>query len=123
MSLILLSMIYLLIYPIFSCLLDIVGARFHCAICANVDICSNCESAGLPGNLEAPDGGHDSSHIMIKVRRSAVQSYPINSINFPIITDSLTHKCGGHGKCESTGTVSLAGAEGIRTGACLVRDV
>ena len=46
---------------------DIVGARFHCALCDNIDICSNCESAGLPGNLTAPDGGHDSSHIMIKV--------------------------------------------------------
>lgn len=49
------------------CLLDIVGARFHCAICDTVDICSNCESAGLPGNLTSPDGGHDSSHIMIKI--------------------------------------------------------
>ncbi|GJJ13355.1 hypothetical protein Clacol_007607 [Clathrus columnatus] len=49
------------------CLLDIVGARFHCALCDSVDICSNCESAGLPGNLTSPDGGHDSSHIMIKI--------------------------------------------------------
>ncbi|KAF8327205.1 uncharacterized protein EI90DRAFT_2833823, partial [Cantharellus anzutake] len=49
------------------CLQDIVGARFHCALCDNVDICSNCESAGLPGNLTAPDGEHDSSHIMIKI--------------------------------------------------------
>ncbi|KAF8519029.1 hypothetical protein BU17DRAFT_48255 [Hysterangium stoloniferum] len=49
------------------CLLDIVGARFHCAVCDSVDICSNCESAGLPGNLTSPDGGHDSSHIMIKI--------------------------------------------------------
>ncbi|KAF9519501.1 hypothetical protein BS47DRAFT_1379288 [Hydnum rufescens UP504] len=49
------------------CLQDIVGARFHCALCDNVDICSNCESAGLPGNLTSPDGGHDSSHIMIKI--------------------------------------------------------
>lgn len=50
-----------------SCLQDIVGARFHCAQCDDVDICANCESAGLPGNLTSPDGGHDSSHIMIKV--------------------------------------------------------
>lgn len=53
-------------YP-HSCLQDILGARFHCAICDSVDICSNCESAGLPGNLDSPDGGHLSSHIMIKV--------------------------------------------------------
>ncbi|KAF8967728.1 hypothetical protein BDZ97DRAFT_1802982 [Flammula alnicola] len=49
------------------CLLDIVGARFHCAICDSVDICSNCESAGLPGNLDSADGGHNSSHILIKI--------------------------------------------------------
>ncbi|TRM65478.1 hypothetical protein BD626DRAFT_488898 [Schizophyllum amplum] len=49
------------------CMLDIVGARFHCAICDAVDICANCESAGLPGNLDSADGGHDSSHIMIKI--------------------------------------------------------
>ncbi|KAF8906206.1 hypothetical protein CPB84DRAFT_1770225 [Gymnopilus junonius] len=49
------------------CLLDIVGARFHCAICDSVDICSNCESAGLPGNLDSDDGGHNSSHILIKI--------------------------------------------------------
>lgn len=52
---------------IHSCLMDIVGARFHCAICESVDICSNCEAAGLPGNLDADEGGHNSSHIMIKV--------------------------------------------------------
>lgn len=50
-----------------SCLQDIVGARFHCVVCDSVDICSNCESVGLPGNLDSSDGGHDSSHIMIKV--------------------------------------------------------
>ncbi|KAJ7931772.1 hypothetical protein B0H13DRAFT_2247444 [Mycena leptocephala] len=49
-----------------SCMLDIVGARFHCAICDAVDICANCESAGLPGNLDSSDGGHNSSHILIK---------------------------------------------------------
>ncbi|KAF9461245.1 hypothetical protein BDZ94DRAFT_1264328 [Collybia nuda] len=49
------------------CLLDIVGARFHCAICDSIDICSNCESAGLPGNLDSDDDGHNSSHILIKI--------------------------------------------------------
>ncbi|KAJ7509854.1 hypothetical protein B0H11DRAFT_1961269 [Mycena galericulata] len=49
------------------CMLDIVGARFHCAICDAVDICANCESAGLPGNLDSSDGGHNSSHILIKI--------------------------------------------------------
>ncbi|KAJ7574428.1 hypothetical protein C8J56DRAFT_1008024 [Mycena floridula] len=49
------------------CMLEIVGARFHCAICDSVDICANCESAGLPGNLHLADGGHTSSHIMIKI--------------------------------------------------------
>ncbi|EKM50674.1 uncharacterized protein PHACADRAFT_178406, partial [Phanerochaete carnosa HHB-10118-sp] len=49
------------------CLMEIVGARFHCAICPSIDICSNCESAGLPGNLDSSDDGHNSSHIMIKI--------------------------------------------------------
>jgi hypothetical protein len=52
-------------------MLDIVGARFHCAICDSVDICANCESAGV-GNLTSDDGGHDSSHIMIKVRHRSL---------------------------------------------------
>ena len=52
----------------YHCMQDIVGARFHCAICDSVDICSNCEAAGLPGNLESEDGAHSSSHITIKVR-------------------------------------------------------
>jgi len=49
------------------CMRDIFGARFHCTVCPNVDICSNCESAGLPGNLHSSEGGHDSSHIMLKI--------------------------------------------------------
>ncbi|KAF9479596.1 hypothetical protein BDN70DRAFT_983489, partial [Pholiota conissans] len=48
------------------CLREIVGALFRCAICPSVDICSNCESAGLPGNLDSADGGHTSSHILVK---------------------------------------------------------
>lgn len=51
----------------YSCMQEIVGARFHCAICDNVDICSNCDAAGLPGNIDSDDGGHIASHIMIKV--------------------------------------------------------
>ncbi|KAL1941300.1 hypothetical protein VTO73DRAFT_7512 [Trametes versicolor] len=49
------------------CMQEIVGARFHCAQCENIDICQNCDAAGLPGNLDSPDGGHISSHIMIKI--------------------------------------------------------
>ncbi|KAH9975696.1 hypothetical protein BGW80DRAFT_1457279 [Lactifluus volemus] len=53
----------------FNCEQDIVGARFHCIDCTttDIDICSNCETAGLPGNLEQCDGGHSSSHIMLKI--------------------------------------------------------
>ncbi|KAI0339660.1 hypothetical protein BDW22DRAFT_1335795 [Trametopsis cervina] len=53
----------------FHCMQDIVGARFHCVLCVSVsvDICSNCESAGLPGNLDSTDDGHNSSHIMLKI--------------------------------------------------------
>ena len=40
-----------------------------------MDICANCESAGLPGNLDSADGGHNSSHILIKVKMFAVLIY------------------------------------------------
>jgi hypothetical protein len=75
-----------------SCLMEIVGARFHCAICPSVDICSNCESAGLPGNLTSPDGGHDSSHIMIKVRllRTALILIAyVHKVPFPLSTSEV----------------------------------
>ncbi|KIO32050.1 hypothetical protein M407DRAFT_19077 [Tulasnella calospora MUT 4182] len=63
----------------FNCGLDILGARFHCAVCESVDICQNCESAGLPGNLTTnTEGGHDSSHIMIKI------PYPLDSAEVAI---------------------------------------
>ncbi|KAH9967512.1 hypothetical protein BC827DRAFT_1174689 [Russula dissimulans] len=53
----------------FNCQQDIVGARFRCVDCTtiDIDICSNCETAGLPGNLDASDGGHHSKHIMLKI--------------------------------------------------------
>jgi len=55
----------------YSCQQDIVasGARFRCVDCTviDIDICSNCETAGLPGNLDAYDGGHHSKHIMLKI--------------------------------------------------------
>ncbi|THH30104.1 hypothetical protein EUX98_g4071 [Antrodiella citrinella] len=60
------------------CLLEIVGARFHCAECTSVDICSNCDSAGLPGNLDSADGGHNSSHIMIKCANCEPRSYAVH---------------------------------------------
>ncbi|KAF4569913.1 hypothetical protein EYR40_008893 [Pleurotus pulmonarius] len=55
------------------CLQDIVGARFHCLLCQAVDICSNCESAGLPGNFDPTESGHTSAHVMIKI------PYPLDS--------------------------------------------
>lgn len=53
----------------FNCQQDIVGPLFHCVDCTtiDIDICSNCETAGLPGNLDASEGGHNSSHIMLKI--------------------------------------------------------
>ncbi|KAK7685725.1 hypothetical protein QCA50_011070 [Cerrena zonata] len=62
------------------CMQDIIGARFHCAVCPAIDICSNCESAGLPGNLDEADGGHSSSHIMIKI------PYPLSSEELQVAT-------------------------------------
>ncbi|KLO11030.1 hypothetical protein SCHPADRAFT_489279 [Schizopora paradoxa] len=53
------------------CLQRIIRALYHCVTCESwgesVNICSNCESVGLPGNLDAPDKGHSSAHIMIKI--------------------------------------------------------
>ena len=57
-------------------------ARFHCAICDSVDICANCDAAGLPGNLDSADGGHVSSHIMIKVRLSRSAPIPLLLASF-----------------------------------------
>ncbi|KAI0272304.1 hypothetical protein BC834DRAFT_817427 [Gloeopeniophorella convolvens] len=53
----------------YNCKQDIVGARYRCVDCTttDMDICSNCETAGLPGNLDASEGGHNSSHIMLKI--------------------------------------------------------
>ncbi|KAJ6519119.1 hypothetical protein C8R45DRAFT_950302 [Mycena sanguinolenta] len=67
------------------CMLDIVGARFHCAICDSVDICANCESAGLPGNLDSADGGHTSSHILIKI------PYPLETDEVQIASRRAIH--------------------------------
>jgi hypothetical protein len=53
-----------------------VGPLFHCVDCTtiDIDICSNCETAGLPGNLDASEGGHASSHVMLKVILAIVSS-------------------------------------------------
>ncbi|KAF8637602.1 hypothetical protein AX17_002671 [Amanita inopinata Kibby_2008] len=48
------------------CQREIIGARYHCPYCG-VDICQSCEAVGLPGNQDASDGGHDSTHIMLKI--------------------------------------------------------
>lgn len=45
-----------------SCLGDIVGPRFHCAVCAIYDLCQDCESLGA-----ANGNGHDETHIMMKI--------------------------------------------------------
>lgn len=79
------------IFP--SCMLDIVGARFHCAICDFIDICSNCESAGLPGNLDSDDGGHNSSHIMIKVSFAGFVNNLESSNYFRFLSHSKHLKC------------------------------
>ncbi|KAH9000073.1 hypothetical protein EDB92DRAFT_1790048 [Lactarius akahatsu] len=50
------------------CQQDIVGPRFHCVDCEkDVNICSDCEIAGLPGSSYASNGEHSSSHIMMKI--------------------------------------------------------
>ncbi|KAG8986567.1 hypothetical protein FRB93_005229 [Tulasnella sp. JGI-2019a] len=56
------------------CQEDIIGARFHCAVCRSVDVCQNCDLAGLAGlDDDSDQDGHNSSHIMIKIQ------YPLKS--------------------------------------------
>lgn len=45
-----------------SCLQDIVGPRFHCAVCPSWDLCIQCEGLNATGN-----GSHTADHIMMKV--------------------------------------------------------
>lgn len=45
-----------------NCLQDIVGPRFHCAVCPSWDLCIQCEGLGAAG-----DGQHTADHIMMKV--------------------------------------------------------
>jgi len=59
-----------------SCLQDIVGPRFHCAVCPSWDLCIQCEGLGAPG-----DGQHTPDHIMMKVSSdaSSITSFPLTS--------------------------------------------
>lgn len=74
-------------------MMEIVGARFHCAICPSVDICQNCESAGFSGSLASSDGGHDSSHIMIKVCTTFSRIWLSHSLSpkvpYPLSSDEV----------------------------------
>ncbi|ORY29144.1 hypothetical protein BCR39DRAFT_532845 [Naematelia encephala] len=45
-----------------NCLQDIVGPRFHCAVCPSWDLCIQCEGVGGAG-----DGTHAPDHIMMKI--------------------------------------------------------
>ncbi|KAI0319978.1 hypothetical protein OF83DRAFT_1107303 [Amylostereum chailletii] len=70
----------------FHCGQDIVGARFHCVTCTKqqVDICSNCETAGLPGNLDTAEGEHNSSsHMLLKF------PMPVKASEVQVVTDRV----------------------------------
>ncbi|WOO83671.1 ZZ-type zinc finger domain-containing protein [Vanrija pseudolonga] len=45
-----------------NCLQDIVGPRFHCAVCPSWDLCIQCEGLTTSG-----DGQHTADHIMMKI--------------------------------------------------------
>ncbi|KAJ3822981.1 hypothetical protein F5880DRAFT_1483129 [Lentinula raphanica] len=53
------------------CCTEIVGALFRCIECTEdeVNICSDCETNGLPGNISSAEGGHVSSHAVLKIPR------------------------------------------------------
>ncbi|WVQ81455.1 hypothetical protein IAT38_003579 [Cryptococcus sp. DSM 104549] len=47
-----------------NCLQDIIGPRFHCAVCPSWDLCIQCEGIHMAGG----DGsGHLADHIMMKI--------------------------------------------------------
>lgn len=50
-----------------SCQFPIVGIRWKCLNCGDLDICSDCEAKGLGASLRSDDG-HDSSHTFLKIR-------------------------------------------------------
>ncbi|ORX38912.1 hypothetical protein BD324DRAFT_617855 [Kockovaella imperatae] len=46
-----------------NCLQDIVGPRFHCAVCLSWDLCADCEGLAVPSD----GSGHTADHIMMKI--------------------------------------------------------
>ncbi|KAI0294969.1 hypothetical protein BC826DRAFT_299080 [Russula brevipes] len=62
----------------YHCQQEIVGARFRCVDCTTIgiDLCWNCEIAGFPGDLDASDDGHNSSHAMLKTCVSSHRPCP-----------------------------------------------
>ena len=71
-------------------MLDIVGARFHCVICPSVDICDQCESAGL---TPVDDADHNSSHILIKVPQECFLTWvfllTVSQIPYPLESNEV----------------------------------
>ncbi|GHJ88425.1 hypothetical protein NliqN6_4827 [Naganishia liquefaciens] len=47
-----------------NCMQDIVGPRFHCAVCPNWDVCAQCEPVT---SAQTGTGSHTSEHIMMKI--------------------------------------------------------
>ncbi len=47
-----------------NCLQDIVGSRFHCAVCPSWDLCQDCE--GVTSHVSGT-GSHTADHIMMKI--------------------------------------------------------
>ncbi|KAH9072358.1 hypothetical protein EDB83DRAFT_220538 [Lactarius deliciosus] len=87
-------------YQCSYCQQDIVGPRFHCVDCVkDVNICSDCDIAGLPGSPDASDGEHSSSHIMMKI------PVPINETQD---VSQLTH-----GRRYSQGSATVRSAPGF----------
>ena len=46
-----------------NCMQDIVGPRFHCAVCPSWDLCIQCEGVVVPSGAS----GHTADHIMMKI--------------------------------------------------------
>ncbi|KAH9172965.1 hypothetical protein EDB89DRAFT_2069195 [Lactarius sanguifluus] len=87
-------------YQCSYCQQDIVGPRFHCVDCEkDVNICSDCDIAGLSGSPYASNGEHSSSHITMKI------PVPINETQD---VSQLTH-----GRRYSQGSATVRSAPGV----------
>ncbi|KAH9056727.1 hypothetical protein EDB87DRAFT_1635118 [Lactarius vividus] len=99
-------------YQCSNCEQDIVGPRFHCVECKkDVNICSDCNIAGLPGSPDASNGEHSSSHIMMKYPTPLNETQDVSQL-----THGRHHSQDGANLCSAPGIVTLMSVNTILYG-------